>query len=342
MPTSSSTVSSEKQYSTSDSANPPTVSSGEGAKGWGGWWSSATKLADQARAEIERRAQSEQAKELSQRGWGLAQGVRGYVEKSGWDKIGEDLGKVGKRGWTEVVNAVAPPISAHEVIQVTLSHDMVGFDGVPDVTFKVLSRVLETQQLVESGVEQQLVVNKAPESRKNSSAVEGKEQGSTEAGSEDARDMNAIRGFAEAWKIADSSLSKLIAEHDSDTSQAQAPNSLSVPVTKCPIFVRIQPCLSPLVGANEGPEAAQAGQTSSRSQEHVHFLILLQDPTHGLSHRSVSQSVPSSWLSLSFDDNPWIEQSLVDALEGALSVTAQEYINGRQSGRSRSAGTEPA
>lgn len=74
------------------SASNATTTPAAGGSGWGAWgnvWSSATKLADQARAEIEKRAQSEQAKELSSRGWGLAQGVRGYVKEAGLAKIGE-------------------------------------------------------------------------------------------------------------------------------------------------------------------------------------------------------------------------------------------------------------
>lgn len=154
-------------------------------------WSSATKFADQARAEIEKRAQSEQAKDLGQRGWDLAQGVRGFVKETGWEKLGDDITKVGKRGWTEVINAVAPPISAHEVIQVTLSHDMVGFDGVPDVTFKILSRVMESQ-VRQHGLDQQLVVNQA----RNGAQVGDKVDESNE------RDMQPAKGFEEGWKTA--------------------------------------------------------------------------------------------------------------------------------------------
>lgn len=193
--------------STAASISDPDVSAAAtplaGASGWGGWWSSATKLADQARAEIEKRAQSEQAKELSQRGWGLAQNVRGFVKETGWEKLGEDLTKVGKRGWTEVINAVAPPIAAHEVIQVTLSHDMVGFDGVPDVTFRVLTRVMEAQMARGRDVEQQLIVNSAP------SETPSQEQSEREDG---VRDMRAVDGFEAAWRLAEVSFNSAQAD----------------------------------------------------------------------------------------------------------------------------------
>ncbi|CAO1618745.1 unnamed protein product [Jaminaea pallidilutea] len=300
-----------------------------GASGWGGWWSSATKLADQARAEIEKRAQSEQAKELSQRGWGLAQNVRGFVKETGWEKLGEDLTKVGKRGWTEVINAVAPPIAAHEVIQVTLSHDMVGFDGVPDVTFRVLTRVMEAQMARGRDVEQQLIVNSAP------SEIPSQEQSEREDG---VRDMKAVDGFEAAWRLAEANLSKLIAVHEPE---APKESNVSVPVAHCPVFVRIQPVIAPLPG-QAGPSGSGSGSGSGsatptpREAKQVYFLILLQDPSHGLSHKTCSQAMPHEWLSLPFDENTWIEQSMVDVLEGSLSIVGQDYVNGRQSGRTRS------
>lgn len=65
------------------------ASSSGGWNSWGSVWSTASKLADQARAEIEKRAQSEQAKEITNRGWGLAQNVRGFVKEAGLEKLGE-------------------------------------------------------------------------------------------------------------------------------------------------------------------------------------------------------------------------------------------------------------
>lgn len=39
------------------------------------------------------------------------------------------------------MNVVAPPIAEHEVIQVTLSHDMIGYDGVETLVYRGLARV---------------------------------------------------------------------------------------------------------------------------------------------------------------------------------------------------------
>lgn len=42
---------------------------------------------------------------------------------------------------TDILNAVAPPISEHEIIQVWLSHDMTGYDGVESLVYRSLARV---------------------------------------------------------------------------------------------------------------------------------------------------------------------------------------------------------
>jgi hypothetical protein len=55
--------------------------------------------------------------------------------------LGQDFRKVGLSTLTDILNVVAPPISDHEVLQVWLSHDMVGYEGVEGVVYKALTRV---------------------------------------------------------------------------------------------------------------------------------------------------------------------------------------------------------
>lgn len=54
---------------------------------------------------------------------------------------GKDFKSVGFAALTDILNAVAPPISEHEVIQVWLSHDLEGYDGVESVVYRALSWV---------------------------------------------------------------------------------------------------------------------------------------------------------------------------------------------------------
>ena len=55
--------------------------------------------------------------------------------------IGKDFRTVGISTLTDILNAVAPPIAEHEVIQVWLSHDMEGYEGVESLVYKGLTRV---------------------------------------------------------------------------------------------------------------------------------------------------------------------------------------------------------
>ena len=54
---------------------------------------------------------------------------------------GQDFKRVGLSTLTDILNVVAPPISEHEVIQVWLSHDMKGYEGVESLVYRALARV---------------------------------------------------------------------------------------------------------------------------------------------------------------------------------------------------------
>jgi hypothetical protein len=73
--------------------------------------------------------------------------------------------------------------------------DMIGFDGISDVVFAVLQRVMETHASSQSS-EQQLVVNKAPDG-----LTDNEER--TSEGDESERNMKAVTGFEQGWKLAE-------------------------------------------------------------------------------------------------------------------------------------------
>ncbi|KAE8222833.1 hypothetical protein CF319_g4043 [Tilletia indica] len=376
----------------SKASNPSNIASAASTSGagaganWGSWgtiWSSAARLADQARIEIEKRAPpltvsgtsadgsivteevgSNNVQEASAnaanaanaaaaaaqgvlgRGFKFAEGVRGYVKESGWDKIGEDLTRAGRKGLKEIINAVAPPIAAHEVLQVTLSHDMIGYDGIETVVFQVLAKVME--QVEQSDVEHQLVVNKAPK-RPGGSLPKQSDDGLDAQH----RDLNAVEGFDAAFKLAEAELAALIKSRpppkertaptptpatsestatqpntatDEKSDPSTDPNALTLPITECPLFIRVQPVFGPLPGHTA---AATATSDADGISKHLFFVIVLQDPLHGLRHQTVSQAVPWSWMAVPFETNAWVEQALVDVLQGALSIVGQDYVHGR-------------
>lgn len=55
--------------------------------------------------------------------------------------VGQDFRRVGLSTLTDLLNVVAPPISEHEVIQVWLSHDMQGYEGVETLVYRAFARV---------------------------------------------------------------------------------------------------------------------------------------------------------------------------------------------------------
>lgn len=58
---------------------------------------------------------------------------------------GKELKSTTLKSLTDLLNAVAPPIAEHEVIQVSLSHDMKGYDGVETLVYRGLSKVNATR-----------------------------------------------------------------------------------------------------------------------------------------------------------------------------------------------------
>ena len=55
--------------------------------------------------------------------------------------LGQDFKRVGLSTLTDILNVVAPPIAEHEVIQIWLSHDMQGYEGVETVVYRSMTKV---------------------------------------------------------------------------------------------------------------------------------------------------------------------------------------------------------
>lgn len=72
------------------------------------------------------------------------------------------------------------------------------------------------------------------------------------------------------------------------------------------------------------------GTDSPRPTEEtiVKFLLYLSDPSHAISHSTVTQAVPGKWLDL-WDDYDWVEDLVVEALRVGVEVVGQEYIVSR-------------
>ncbi|KZT06370.1 uncharacterized protein LAESUDRAFT_726200 [Laetiporus sulphureus 93-53] len=275
-----------------------------GGWGWGSVWSSASAAIQQAKSVVD-----EQVKQLPKneqaRKWG--EGVLEYARAAQLDKLGNDFKRVGLSTLTDILNVVAPPISEHEVIQVWLSHDMRGYDGVESLVYRALSRIMEQ---VEGG---DLVVNRGDESRPKDVAESG-------------RELNAVEGLDAALKLAQANLEEII-KRNSKTPSTHT-SSTQNPTTYSYVYLRIQPCMTTLPLPQSAETTASSGSSTPTHSTSLQFLLYLSDPAHNLNHSTLTQAVPGNWLEL-WDEYEWVEDLVVEAIRVGVEVIGQEYVVSR-------------
>ncbi|BGP19032.1 hypothetical protein JCM10213_009258 [Rhodosporidiobolus nylandii] len=312
-----------------------------GGWGWSSMWSQASNvvqqasnLAAQAKTAAEEQVKAAQSQATAAGGiagiggglmkalgeneqakkWGET--VAGYAKGAHLDQIGKDLKSTTLKSLTDLLNAVAPPIAEHEVIQVSLSHDMVGYDGVESLVYRGLAKIMEQ---IEGGT---LIVNKGTEEKPKETTDD-----------DDFRDLNIVDGLTEGWKLAEASLDGLIkATYTPPAPPSSSTDGVTVPVTTCPVYLRIQPVLAPLPSLPSS--LLNPASTTPDSQKALFFLLLLRDPTHNLVHSSMSQSMPASWLDIPFEENEWVEDAMVEVIRRSVEIIGQEYITHRMRAQS--------
>jgi len=250
--------------------------------------------------------QNEQARK-----WG--EGMMGYVKQAQLDKIAQDLKATSLTTLTGIMNVVAPPIAEHEVIEVTLSHDMEGYDGVESLVYRALARILEQ---VEGG---DLVVNMGKESRPKD------EQG--------ARNLNEVEGLEAALKLSEAEIDEQLKRHAASSPKRKS--SVSQPTTYSTVVLRIQPYTSTVPSVSPSLNAESPNPTTKHN---LQFLLYLSDPSHQLVHTTSTQALPASWMALwDFDNDAraarkngeWVEDMLVEALRLGVETIGQEYVVAR-------------
>lgn len=295
------------------------------ASAWGQWGtllSSASKFAGQARHELERRAAEIGLDDghgelslhhLSER---FTRGVRGIVGDANLGKFGQDISEVGRRGWNDILNVVAPPMEAHEMVQVSLSYDFEGIPGIDSMAFRILMRVLQQVDVHD------VTVVRASEAAQPQAAAH--EEGARYQLAPSASRTQAL----EAAFTCIAALCESVAPADAAREQAAAATAAEAAAAACPLIVRIQPFYEEVTGTvGAGDASAWLRGTAPRGEKrHLVFLVWLADPLHRLSHHTTSQAIPAWWLSL---PDAWVEQALSDAIQGALGVVSQEYVQAR-------------
>ncbi|KAI9494387.1 hypothetical protein BDB00DRAFT_818974 [Zychaea mexicana] len=169
---------------------------------------------------------------------------------------------------------------------------MRGYVGLEALVYRSFARVMEQ---TESG---HVVVRKI---------------GDKEDEDEQPRNLNLCEGLIEGTKLAKANLDHLVKTHYKapEARTEYTPQLGAVPVINCPVFLAIQPV---------------------STEDQVIFVLLLVDPTHQLSFKTYSQSMPLAWLDVPYDENEWVEDKMVEAIRMAVTTVAQDYVYTRMTG----------
>ncbi|KAG6866817.1 hypothetical protein C0991_008753 [Blastosporella zonata] len=299
-PSSSASSLSRTASANNEKAKSDSSPSAGGAWGWGSVWSTASAAIQQAKTVVDEQVKALPHNEHARK-WG--EGVIEYAKAAQLDKIGQDFKRVGLSTLTDILNVVAPPISEHEVIQIWLSHEMQGYNGVESLVYRALSRIMEQ---VEGG---DLVVNRGDESRPKATGTE--------------RNFNTVEGYDAAYKLAQADIEELI--KNNKKAVQPGPSTTHTQTTYSHVYLRVQPYYSTYDSSNATtvPDAPTISQT-----HHLQFLLYLSDPEHQLTHLTITQAVPGKWLDI-WDEFEWVEDLVAEALRVGVEVVGQEYLVAR-------------
>ncbi|KAI8882776.1 hypothetical protein K501DRAFT_220624 [Backusella circina FSU 941] len=230
--------------------------------------------------------------------------LQGFVNKENIEKLSNNL----KNITTTIIETVAPPISEHEVVEVWLSYDMVGYTGLEGLVYRAFARVMEN---TESG---QVVVRNPEENKKMDDPTY--------------RELNMCDSLIDGTKLAKANIDHLVKTHYRSDEQkegtAYSPDAGAVPVIHCPVFMAIQPVKMAMIPIDEKDEETHQ----------VSFIVLLVDPFNKLKFKTYSQVFPLNWLDIPYEENEWVEDKMNEILQMAVTSIAQDYVWTRMSGLS--------
>lgn len=252
---------------------------------------------------------------------------------------GTDLRSKGLSSFTSIISHIAPPISAHERLQIHITHDILNYPSLDPLIYSTFSRVMSQ---VEGG--DLLVIQRGTESRgRSSSELQGYRGGvlgtaGTAAWSDGPwwreegrkRSLGSIPGLKEGTRLSRvqaESYAKEFFDKKGGVEEAakRATEELSEtnPVRSSDIFLSIQ-AITYTVDKDFFAEDAQAAAAAAQglagvvspedaSEELVVFAIYLHDPLHSISFRGLSQPFPQKWADW-LDAEPSIEGALPDSI----------------------------
>ncbi|KAI7905243.1 maintenance of telomere capping protein 1 [Cokeromyces recurvatus] len=273
-------------------------------EGGGGWKAWSTSFWSQASAAVDQLNQSSAAKKILESQ--VKKSIQNLMNKENIEKLGTGL----KQLTTTLLETVAPPISEHELVEVWLSYDIVGYAGLEALVYRAFARVME---YTESG---QVVVRNPNQ----------QQQHHDEETTTTALNLNMCDSIIDGTKLAKANIDHLIKLHftpsSSEKSTQYSPQSGALPVIHCPVFMSIQPVKMTMSAIDD----------DDVDNQQLMFIILMVDPTNKLRFKTYSQSVPLSWLNIPYEDNEWVEDKLADILRMSVTSIAQDYVWTRMSG----------
>lgn len=251
--------------------------------------------------------------------------------------------------FTTLLQHIAPPISAHERLQIHTTHDIQNYPGLDPLIYQVFSRTMAQVEggdlmVIQRGTEQKSRGRSGSDAQGYRGGVLGgggsgwsdgpwwREEGVT-------RSLGTVPGLREGTRLARVGAESYAKEFfdsrggvEEAAKQATETLSDSNPVRSSDIFLAIQAISSPAddqlfaddgrAGAEESTKDASVAEPVPEAEETVVFAIYLHDPIHSLSFSTLSQPFPSKWAS-------WLDASAAAdpaTNEAGLPDSIQEII----------------
>ncbi|KAK0274184.1 hypothetical protein LTR35_007035 [Friedmanniomyces endolithicus] len=308
-----------------------------GSGGGGGWWGGFGGLLSTASAAVK---QAEMlAKEISgnEEAQRWADQVRGNMKNL--QSFGTDLRSRALPTFTDLISHIAPPISAHERLQIHTTHDILNYPSLDPLIYSTFARIMAQVEggdllVIQRGSEQRSRASSEPQGYRGGvlgSGGGGWTEGPWWRDEGTRRSLGTVVGVREGTRLARVSAESYAREFfelrggvEEVARRASEALSESNPVRSSDIFLAIQ-----AVGymgekelfADDGrkeDESSTVPEPEEEDEELVCFAIYLHDPLHSLTFSGLSQAFPAKWAG-------WLDASPQEG--GELPESIREIVD---------------
>ncbi|PSK60415.1 hypothetical protein B9Z65_565 [Elsinoe australis] len=332
--------------SSAETVKPSDASPSKAASG-GGWWGSVFTAASAAVKQAEHAVKEIRGNEEAMK-W--AEQMRGNVETL--RTYGGNVKSLAMPTFTNILQTIAPPISAHERLQIHTTHDILGYPSLDPIVYSVFARVMSQ---VEGG--DLLVIQRGTESRARDRSISDLGYrgnilgGGTTSWSDgpwwretrSKRDLGAVQGMVEGTKLARANAEAYAQEFfgaqggvEEAAKKATEVLSESNPVRSSDIFLAIQAIsqksdetLFAAGSQKEQEEKSAVVEPEAKDDGTTAFAIYLHDPIHSITFRTVSQSFPSQWaewMDAAAEGEDGLPESIKEMIASG-GVDAREWVS---------------